>query len=285
MTIFIQQVINGLTLGSVFALVALGLTMIYGILHVANFAHGSLYMLGGYVIYLLLASVEINYWLAILIAAVIFAFIGMVIERLVFRPLAGKPPLNPFIAAIGLIFILNNIALAAWGASYRRFPPINIDSFHLLGATVTVQRVIVLGITIILIVLLYLFLKKTAMGSTIEAVAQDPEGAELVGINVNRVGAVTFALGTGLAAVAAGLIGPLTLIYPTMGDHITLYAFVIIILGGMGSIPGAIFGGYLLGLLKCLSAAYISVAYNEVVVFAAMIAVLAIKPTGLFGRE
>jgi branched-chain amino acid transport system permease protein len=285
MSLFVQQVLNGIMLGSVYSLVALGLTLEYGILHIPNFAHGVLYMAGAYVTFLLATAMGLNFWLAMLIAMIVLGLIGILIERLVYRPLMLESHLSSFIAAIGLIFIFVDGALNIFGPDFKRFPPTHTQAFHILGVTITLQRIIIIGVTVILIVLLHLFIKKTIMGATIEATAQDREGAQLMGINVKRVRMIVFALGSALAAAAAALIAPIHLVHPGMGGPVILKAFVIIILGGMGSMPGAIIGGFIMGLVESLSGGYISTSYNEVFAFGVLVIVLTIRPTGLFGAK
>jgi branched-chain amino acid transport system permease protein len=211
--------------------------------------------------------------------------IGVLVERLVFRPLILESPLSSFIAAIGLIFIFVDGALNIFGPDFKRIPPTHTQVLHVLGITITFQRIIIVVVTISLIVLLHLFIKKTTMGATIEATAQDREGAQLMGINIKRVRMIVFALGTALAAAAAALIAPIHLVHPGMGGPVILKAFVILILGGMGSIPGAIIGGFIMGLVESLSGGYISTSYNEVFAFGVLVTVLAIRPTGLFGAK
>jgi branched-chain amino acid transport system permease protein len=285
MVLFIQQVLNGVMLGSIYSLVALGLTLEYGILHIPNFAHGALYMMGAYMTFLLATTLGLNFWLAMIVAMIGLGLVGILVERLVYRPLMLKPHLSSFIAAIGLIFIFVDGALNIFGPDFKRFPPTNPQAFHVLGITLTLQRILIISVTIALIVVLQLFIKKTTMGATIEATAQDLEGAQLMGINVSRVRMIVFALGTALAAAAAALVAPLHLVHPNMGGPVILKAFVIIILGGMGSIPGAIIGGYMMGLIESLSGGYISTSYNEVFAFGVLVIVLTIRPTGLFGAR
>lgn len=284
MDLFLQQMINGIMVGSVYSLVALGLTIIYGILGVPNFAHGSLYMLGAYISFLLVTYGGLNFWLALLAAMAILLLIGMLIERVIFRPLLNAPHLNSFIAAIGLIYIIDNLALIIWGPDFKRFPPIYDQLYRVFGVTITLHRIIIVVTAITLIVLLQLFIRKTTIGMTILATAQDRVGARLSGINVTRVDMMTLGLGTSLAAAAGALIGPILLVYPSMGGAVTLKAFVIIILGGMGSIPGAIIGGFILGLIESIGGGYLTTDYHEILAFGVLVTVLAIKPTGLFGK-
>ncbi len=271
--------------GSVYALVALGLTLEYGILNIPNFAHGVLYTMGAYLTFLTVVALGYNYWIAIVCAMVALAVIGMIVHRLVYHPLVNAPHLNSFIAAIGLIFMFKAGMLLIWGPDFKRFPPINEEVFNIMGTVITTQRILIVLVTVVLIIALNLFIKKTMAGMTIEALAQDREGALLAGINVRRVETLVFAVGSAMAAIAAALISPIFLVYNTMGDSVILKAFVIIILGGMGSIPGAILGGYIIGLVESLGGAYLSTDFNEIIAFAILIGVLAFKPTGLFGTR
>lgn len=285
MTLFLQQILNGIMIGSVYSLMALGLTLIYGILHIPNFAHGNKYMLGAFISLTLVALFKLNYWLAIVISMLILAGIGLIVERYVYRPLRDQPHINSFIAAIGLLLFLEGIAFAIWGGEWRRFPFAYRQSMNLFGVVITLHRLVVIVATAALIILLQLFIKKTTWGWTIEAVAQNREGAQLVGINVYRVRSMAFAIGTALAAAASSLIAPVYLVYPAMGSLPLIKAFVVIILGGMGSLPGAVVGGYLLGLIESLAGGYLSMIYADLFAFALLVVVLAIKPTGLFGKK
>jgi branched-chain amino acid transport system permease protein len=285
MELFLQQVFNGVMLGSTYAIVALGLTMVFGILHVPNFAHGQMYMLGAYVCFFLVTIFGFAYWPALALSAIVLALAGVVLEFLVFKPVRNAGGITPFISALGALIILENAVVVLWGPEGHRIPnpyPGIIDAF---GITMSTQRLLVIGVAMGLIVLLQLFIKKTTLGSTIEAVAQNKEGATLVGINVNRVSSLTFAISTGLAAVAACLVAPIFMISPSMGSLVGMKAFVIVILGGLGSIPGAIVGGLILGLIEAIGGGYFSAAYKDVFGFGALVLILAIRPTGLFGKE
>lgn len=297
MEIVIQQVINGIMLGSTYALVALGLTLVYGILHVPNFAHGHFYMLAGYITFLvvnnsllknMIENFLVRYWLSLIIAMAAMALGQVVLERLVFRPLKGSVAINPFMAAIGVMYVLENSAKMIWGSAAKRidrpYPDI-IEPLEKIGITITQQRLLVIVMAIVLIILLQLFIKKTTIGSATDALAQDSEGAALVGINVNRTTSLTFAIAGALAAAAATIVAPIFMITPQMGSLLILKAMVIIILGGMGSIPGAIIGAYILGLVESLGGGFLSADYKDVFAFGLLIIVLAVKPTGLFGRE
>jgi len=272
-------------LGSTYAIVALGLTLVFGILHIPNFAHGHLYMLGAYITFFLMTLYGFNFWTALVTSMVALGLVGMLIERVIYRPLQDRPHINSFISAIGALIILETSVIAIWGPQGRRIPNPYPDIVELLGITMSSQRLLVIVAAISMIVLLQIFIKKTTPGTTIEAVAQNREGAMLVGINVNWVSSLTFAISTATAAAAASLVAPIFMISPTMGALLGMKAFVIVILGGLGSIPGAILGGYILGILEAIGGGYLSAAYKDVYAFGALILILSIRPTGLFGKE
>ncbi len=285
MDLFLQQIFNGIMLGSTYAVVALGLTLVFGILHIPNFAHGHLYMLGAYVSFFAMTKFGLGFWPALIISVLLLALAGVVVEFLVYRPLRDQPHINSFISAIGALMILETGVIVAWGPQAHRIPNPYPGTVEILGITMTQQRLLLIIAAIVLIVLLQLFIKKTTPGTTIEAVAQNREGAMLMGINVNRVSSLTFAISTGTAAAAATLVAPIFMISPAMGALLGMKAFVIVILGGLGSIPGAIVGGYILGLIEALGGGYLSADYKDVFAFGALLLILAFRPTGLFGRE
>lgn len=285
MELILQQVFNGIMLGSTYSLVALGLTLVFGILNVSNFAHGNLYMLGAYVTFFLMVTLGLGFWPATIIALIILAGAGALVERFVFRPIRDQPHINGFIAAIGVMLFLETLVIIIWGPRGFRIPNPYPNSFDVFGIAMSQQRLLVIGAAVVFIILLQIFIKRTTLGTTIEAVAQDREGASLVGINVNFVSSLTFAISTALASAAASLVAPIFMISPGMGALLVMKAFVIIILGGLGSIPGAIVGGYALGLIESLGGGFVSAEYKDVFAFGALILVLAIKPTGLFGKQ
>lgn len=284
MELFLQQVLNGLTLGSIYGLVALGLTLVYGILHVPNFAHGALYMIGAYVCYFMMVDVGLNYWVAMAAAAAVVAALSVICERLVFHPLRNAPPIHDKIAAIGILLFFEAVVQMYWGADFRRIPTPYTEILRFSGLTLPAQRLLIIVGAFSLMGALHLYLKKTMTGSTIVAMAQNREGAFLVGIDANRVAMMTFAIAGALAAVAASLFAPINLVYPAMGHLVLLKAFVIIILGGMGSIPGAIVGGLIIGFTEALGGFYISSDYKDVMAFVLLVVILSIKPTGLFTK-
>jgi branched-chain amino acid transport system permease protein len=212
------------------------------------------------------------------------ALLGMAMERVAFRPLKDAPHVNGFIVAFGLLFVLESGALIAWGATYRKIDTVyDRTVLTVLGARLPLQRVLVVVAVVVIIIAMQLFLKHTMAGAALRAVAQQREAALLVGIDVDRVASLTMAVGSALGAAAGGLIGPIALVFPTMGSLMIVKAFVIIILGGMGSVVGAIIGGFMLGLVESLAAGFISPSFKDLYAFLFLVIVLAIRPTGLFG--
>ena len=284
MDLFLQQVLNGLTLGGIYSLVALGLTLVYGILHVPNFAHGAFYMLGAFASWFLMSEWGLHYWLAMIGSALFVAVVATISERLVFDPLKNASGLHPMIAAIGLLLFIEAGAQAIFGADFRRMNTPYTGILEIGGVTAPVQRLLIIASAFGLMVVLHLFLKKTVMGSTIIATAQNREGASLVGIDSTRVAMLTFAISGVLAAVAATLYAPINLVYPAMGNLVITKAFVIIILGGMGSVPGAIVGGLVIGFAESFGAFYISTDYKDIIAFVLLVVILSIRPQGLFTK-
>ena len=284
MTIFLQQVFNGLTLGSIYGLVALGLTLVYGILHIPNFAHGALYMVGAFMSYFFMVDMGVHYWVAMAGSAVVVALLGIICERLVFHQLRNAPPIHDKIAAIGILLFLEAMVHMFWGSDFRRMSSPFGGVVNLDGVFLREQGILIIASTVVLVVALNLFLRKTMVGATIIAMAQNREGAFLVGIDANRVAMMTFAISGALAAIAATLYAPLNLVYPAMGHIVIMKAFVIIILGGMGSIPGAIVGGMIIGFAEAFGGYYISDAYKDVIAFALLVVILSVRPQGLFAK-
>lgn len=284
MDLFLQQIVNGLTLGCIYCLVALGLTLIYGIMEVPNFAHGHFYMIGAYVTFFMMTLYGLNYWLSAIIAGIVLAIMGVLLERLVFHPMRHTPATNKFIAAVGAMLFLEASARVLWGSDYRNIPSVYDNVVQIAGIRTTEQKLIIIIGAFVLMGALYVFIKKTLIGSTIEAMAQNRDGASLVGIDVNKVAMLTFAIASFLAAAAASLSGPIFLVYPGMGNIIIMKAFVIIVIGGMGSIPGAVIGAFILGMAETMGATYISSSYKDIVAFAILVLILSIRPSGLFAR-
>ncbi len=284
MEIFVQQLLNGLTLGSVYSLVALGLTLVYGILHVPNFAHGAFYMMGGFVAFHLMTKVGLGYWFAMGGAALVVAILSMLAEFLVFKPLSKSPPLHDMIAAIGIMLFLEAAAQLIWGADFQRLPTPYTQMVDIGGLMIPAQRLLIIAGAFVLVVLLHLFLNKTIIGSTIIAMAQNKDGAALMGIDPIRVTYLVFAVAGILAAVAAVLYAPINLVYPAMGQLVITKAFVIIVMGGMGSFAGAIVGGMIIGFAESLGGYYISPDYKDIIAFLILVLVLSVRPEGLFSK-
>ncbi len=284
MELFIQQLINGLTLGSVYILVGIGLTLVFGILHIPNFAHGALYMLGGYVTFMGMTSLGLHYILAIILSMIVVALLAVLMERGVFHHLRNAPPIHDKIAAIGIMLFLEALVLLIWGSEYRNMNTPYGGTIKMASVTITTQRILIIAVSIAVVLILYWFLKKTMVGASIIAMAQNREGAFLVGINANKVAMMTFAISGALAAIAASLSTPINLLFPAMGHLVIMKAFIIVIIGGMGSIPGAIFGGFLLGITESLGATYISNDYKDLIAFFLLVIIMTWKPKGLFAK-
>jgi len=283
---FGQYLINGISQGCLYCLLASGLTLMLGILGVPNFAHGNLYMLGAYIAFYVVAFFNMSYWLSIVIAAIILGVLGLIIYRLIFYPMRNGPHANLFVAAIALLMILESAALLWFGGETKwLILPYSNDVIRFGGMSLGVQRLIIILATLMVMLGLELFIKKTTVGAALEATAQNREGAMLCGIKVTQIAAMAFAIGTALAGVAGVLIAPAVMILPSMGLGPLLVAFSAVIVGGMGSIRGAVVGAFILALVESLTSGYISATYSLVFVFAAMILMLLIRPSGLFGKE
>lgn len=284
MELLLQQLFNGLTLGSVYILVAIGLTLVFGILHVPNFAHGALYLIGGYLTLMAMQGLGVHYFVAIIISMVSVAFVAILMERLVFNPLRNAPAIHDKIAAIGMVLFFDALVSLIWGNEYHRMITPYGDPVTVFGIATSYQRILVIVVAVVVVILLQLFLKKTLIGASIIAMAQNREGAFLVGINANAVAMMTFAISGALAAIAASISSPINLVFPSMGHIVILKAFVVVIIGGMGSVPGAIIGGLILGISESLGATYISNDYKDMIAFLLLIIIMTVRPKGLFAK-
>jgi branched-chain amino acid transport system permease protein len=281
-----QYLLNGISQGCVYILLASGLTLVFGILNVPNFAQGHLYMVAAYIGFYMVMSFGMNYWLALVLATVALGVFGQIIYSLVFYPMRRAPEVNLFVAAMALLMILEGIALYFFGTSTKWFIiPYTRSVITLGGLAIPLQRLIVILGTIVVMLALQLFIKKTSTGAALEATAQHREGAMLCGIKVTRISALAFIIGTGLAGIAGTLIGPAVLLEPTMGMGPLLVAFSAIVFGGLGSIAGSVLGAFILGLVESLASGYISAKYSLTFVFGIMILMLLLRPKGLLGRD
>ncbi|MDG9734402.1 MULTISPECIES: branched-chain amino acid ABC transporter permease [Leuconostoc] len=287
MTIFIQQVINGLMLGSVYALLALGYTMVYGIIKLINFAHGDIYMLGAYFGYFFIKVLHLNFFIALVLAMAVSAVIGVLIEYIAYRPLRHSPRIAVLISALGIAFLLENGMTYLYGSDQRSFPQaIKTVQYHFYGIQVSNIQLIIAVTSIVLMLLLTYVVKRTKMGRAMRAVSADPDAATLMGININHTISFTFAIGSALAAAGGVLIGLYyNSIDPLMGMTPGLKAFVAAVLGGIGIIPGAAVGGWLIGILETMVQATSFSAYKDAIVYAMLIVILLIKPTGILGKN
>ena len=283
----IQTFISGLSLGSIYALIALGYTMVYGIAKMLNFAHGDIIMVGAYAVITAVFTMGLPPFIAILISIALCALLGIVIEFLAYRPLRQAQPLAVLITAIGVSYLLQNLALLIYGSEQKAFPTIvALPTVHIGGVYIDGITLATLVVTAVIMVALSLFINKTRMGKAMRAVSEDKEAAELMGISVNRTITVTFAIGSALAGVAAIFYGAAyTYIRPTTGAMPGIKAFTAAVFGGIGSIPGAMLGGILLGVIEQLSKTYISTLWADAIVFGVLVVVLVVKPTGLLGKK
>jgi len=285
--VVLQQVVNGVTIGVVYALIAIGLTLVFGILGVINFAHGEFYMIGAFLTYTLTVRLGLEYFLALALTIAGGAAVGLLAERLAVRPLKGRHMFTVVLSTLGLSIFLENGALLVWGPDPREIE-LAWGSRPLLigGVVITFLRVAVLGTAAALIVALTWFIRRTTWGMAMRAVAANRDAAALMGIPVDRVYAITFAVGSALAGVAGGLLGAMFTIEPTMGEWAVVKAFSVVIMGGMGHVPGAVLGGIILGVAESLGAGFLpgGTSYKDGIGYAILILVLLYRPQGLFGR-
>jgi branched-chain amino acid transport system permease protein len=288
---FVQQMVNGLALGSVYALIALGYTMVYGIVKLINFAHGDVLMVGafaGYFVLVPMGVTPVSLILAFIVSMAVCALLGVIIERTCYKPLRNSPKINSLITAIGVSFVLENGArvLPFMGPNPRQFPTFGSANYVILGITISRVQILVFGVTIVLMLLLNYIVNFTKMGKAMRAVSYDMKAALLMGIDVNRIISFTFAIGAALAA-AAGILfaSSYPQIEPYMGMMPGLKAFVAAVLGGIGSIPGAMIGGVILGVAETLTKGFISSQLADAVAFGILIVILIIKPSGILGKN
>ena len=286
---FLNYLINGISLGSIYAVIALGYTLVYGIAKMLNFAHGDVIMVGGYVIFHSMTSFGLNPYLSVLLGVIACTVLGIVIEKVAYKPLRQATSLSVLITAIGVSYFLQNTALLLFGEKPVNFTSVvEIPSISLFDGQIVItgETIVAIIVSILIVIGLSLFIKKTKSGRAMLAVSEDKDAAQLMGININRTISLTFAIGAGLAAIAGAL---LCSAYPTLqnttGAMPGIKAFVAAVFGGIGSVPGAMIGGILIGVIEILGRAYISPQLADAIVFAVLILVLIVKPTGILGKK
>ncbi len=286
---FISNLINGISLGSVYAIIALGYTMVYGIAKMLNFAHGDVIMVGAYISFCVTTYLKLPPVVAIIAAMVVCTLLGILIEGMAYKPLRKAGSLAVLITAIGVSYFLQNVALLIWGSAPKTFSsvaPFNSIALFNGQLIITAESIITVIACIIIMIALTLFTKKSKMGKAMRAVSEDKDAAELMGINVNVTISLTFAIGSALAAIAGVLLcSAYPVLVPTTGSMPGIKAFTAAVFGGIGSIPGAMLGGILLGIIEIFSKSYISTSLSDAIVFAVLIIVLLVRPTGILGKK
>ena len=287
MTVFFQQLINGLSLGSIYALIALGYTMVYGIIKLINFAHGDIYMLGAYIGFMAITVLGVGFFPALLIAMVGCAILGVVIERIAYKPLRNATRIAALITAIGVSYFIEAMTQRFMGTNVRAFPNVlSTEVIQFAGLRISYQQIYIFVTTIVLMLILQTIVKKTKVGRAMRAVSVDADAARLMGINVDATISYTFALGSALAGAAGVLVGIYyNSINPLMGMVPGVKAFIAAVFGGIGIVPGAMFGGFFIGIAEALVSGYGGSLYKDAVVYIILIVILIIKPAGLLGKN
>ncbi len=283
---FMEQLSNGIALGSIYALTAIGFTMVYGIIRLINFAHGDIYMIGAFLTYTGLTLFNMPIIPAFLFGMVGASLFGILIAKLAYSPVFKAPRINLFLSAIGVAIFLENFAMLIWGPETQSFPTVIVNkAYNFLGFRINTLQLIILGSTIVLVGILTYVVQYTKVGRAMRCVSQDMDVSKLMGINTNRIVYFTFAIGSGLGAAAGTLVGMYyKAVYPMMGFVPGLKAFIAAVIGGIGSIPGAMLGGLIMGVSESLGAAYISSGYRDAIAFIILIIILLVKPEGLLGK-
>lgn len=283
-TLLPQVILNGVTLGTNYVLMALGFTMIFGVLRIVNFAHGEFYMLGAFFVLTVITELQIGYFPAVVIAVISVGLLGLFTEEVIFRRFRDKE-LEGMIVALGLSILIQNLGLVTWGPYDLSIPPVFTGVLKIGSMFYPMERLMVVLLSFLLMAGFYLFIKRTKLGLAIQAIAQDTEIARVQGMRINRLYPLAFAIGTGLAAAAGAVIGPLFQLNPWMGIMPQVKAFIVVILGGIGSIPGAFLGGFILGVAESFVSTYATKAIADMLGFIIVICILLFRPSGLFGHS
>jgi branched-chain amino acid transport system permease protein len=286
MAIFAEQLMNGLTLGAMYACLAAGQALIFGVVRLINFAHGDMVMVGAYVCFLALSVAGLPYPIAAVVTVLVMFAFGGLFERAIIRPIIERPWHVHLIATLGASVVLTNGALLVFGPIAKTLPTsYSSQIFQFAGFRLSLQRIIVLVVSLLSFYLLHLFLEKTKTGKAMKAMSQNRQACAVVGVDIRRMSSLTFAISAALLGLAASLVSPLYLVFPTMGLNLTFKAFAAVIMGGFGRVNGAIYGALILGVAEALAAGYISSGWKDAIAFAVMILVLLLRPQGLFGKK
>lgn len=285
MEIFFQLLVNGISFGAIYAMVAVGLTLVFGILEVVNFAQGEFYMVGAYITFLVYL-VQLPYAVGILVSVIVMVIIGLIVERFAIRPLIGKAWQLPILSTLGISIIMQNGAIVIWTQNPQSML-IDIARYNIniFGVVIVFQRVIILTVTLIVFISLNYFIKNTKTGKAMRAVSQNKEACRIIGIDVVRISTITFALGAGLSGLGGAIVAPLMAIHPVMGLLLVLKCFAAVIMGGFGNVKGTIYSAFILAIVESYAVAYISLEYKDTFAFLVMIIILLFKPEGIFGKK
>lgn len=282
---FLYHILNGVHIGSIYALVALGYSMVYGIVRLINFAHGDIIMVGAYAAWFFISEMKLPVPVGIVLSVLICTVLGVMIEKIAYKPLRKSARISLLITAIGISLLLENIAQMIFKATPKMFPKLLSGGIDLGSRSVSYLTIITIAVSVFLMIILTLFVNKTKIGKAMRAVSEDTEAAQLMGININTTISVTFAIGSALAAVASILYCcSYPQVYPTMGSVFGIKAFIAAVLGGIGSIPGAVLGGFVIGIAEALTKGYISSSFADAIVFSLLIITLLFKPAGILGK-
>jgi branched-chain amino acid transport system permease protein len=284
-----QQLINGLTLGSTYALTAVGYSMVFGILQLVNFAHGSVYMVGAFLTLIFFTALKLNFFVSFLLSIILTGVLGIVLDKVALYPLRKRnaPKVTALISTIGVSIFLQNLVMIVWGSETKNFPlVINLGAVEVLGTKISILQILIFSICLVIMAGLNIMIQKTKIGKAMRATEQNPEAAKLMGIDVNLVIMITFFIGSALASVAGTMVGMYyQTIDPYIGYMAGLKAFAAAVLGGIGVLPGAIVGGLLIGVIETLAAGYINAGYRDAIAFAVLVIMLIVKPAGLLGKK